>query len=312
MISVQGLSKRFGRTPAVDDVSFEVARGEVLGFLGPNGAGKTTTMRVLSCFVPPDSGSVTVAGHDVLTEPLEVRRRLGYLPENNPLYLDMEVREYLSFVAALRGVPRRDVPSRVGAAAEVCGVGPVLRRGIGRLSKGFRQRVGLAGVLLHDPEILVLDEPTVGLDPHQIIEIRELIRQVGREKTVILSSHILPEVEATCQRVLIINEGRLVGQGTPAELAAQSRGSAFVDLEVRGPVAEVTAALAAVAGVAAVDPAGETEGAVRLRVRCEAGADPREDLAAAVARGGWGLREMRAERLSLETVFLQLTAGEGA
>jgi len=312
MISVSGLSKRFGRTLAVDDVSFEVARGEVLGFLGPNGAGKTTTMRILSCFLPPDTGSATVAGHDVLTEPLEVRRSLGYLPENNPLYLDLEVREYLRLVAELRGVPRRDVAARIGATAEACGIGPVLRRGVGRLSKGYRQRVGLAGVLLHDPEILILDEPTVGLDPSQIIEIRELIREIGREKTVILSSHILPEVEATCHRVLIISEGRIVGQGTPAELAAQARGSEIVDVAVRGPAEEVARALAAVPGVAGVDAAGEERGAARFRVRCEAGADPREELAAAVARGGWGLLELHAERLTLEAVFLKLTGGEGA
>jgi ABC-2 type transport system ATP-binding protein len=312
MISVQGLSKKFGRTLAVDDVSFEVARGEVLGFLGPNGAGKTTTMRILSGFLPADTGTATVAGFDTAAEPLEVRRRLGYLPESNPLYLDMEVGEYLRFVADVRGVPRQEVRRAVAASAESCGIGPVLGRITGQLSKGYRQRVGLAGVLLHNPEILILDEPTVGLDPNQIIEIRELIRNIGREKTVILSSHILPEVEATCQRVLIINEGHIVGQGTPAELAAQARGAEFVDLAVRGPREEVARALAAVPGVAAVEAAGEEEGAALFRARCEAGTDPREELAAAVARGGWGLRELHAERLSLEAVFLKLTAtGEG-
>ena len=311
MISVSGVSKRFGRTLAVDDVSFEVARGEVLGLLGPNGAGKTTTMRILSCYLSADTGSATVAGYDVAAEPLQVRRRLGYLPENNPLYLEMTVDEYLALVAEVRGVPRAELGRRIGYAYEACGLGAVRGRIIGQLSKGFRQRVGLAGALLHDPEILILDEPTVGLDPSQIIEIRELIRGIGREKTVLLSSHILPEVEATCQRVLIFNEGHLVGQGTPGELAAQARGSEFVDLVVRGPRDDVARALAAVPGVAECLEAGEEGGAPRFRVRCEPGTDPREELAAAVARGGWGLLELHAERLSLEDVFLKLTGGEG-
>jgi len=315
MITVSGVSKRFGRTLAVDDVSFEVARGEVLGLLGPNGAGKTTTMRILACYLAADTGAASVAGFDVAAEPLEVRRRLGYLPENNPLYPEMTVREHLELVAAVRGVPRAEAPRRIGHAIEACALGQVAGRIIGQLSKGYRQRVGLAGALLHDPEILILDEPTVGLDPSQIIEIRELIRGIGREKTVLLSSHILPEVEATCQRVLIFNEGHLVGQGTPAELAAQARGSELVDVAVRGPRAAVAAALAAVPGVAECAPAGgdevgEQDGVARFRVRCEAGADPRAALAAAVVQGGWGLIELHAERLSLEDVFLKLT-GEG-
>jgi len=311
MISVAGVSKRFGRTLAVDDVSFEVARGEILGLLGPNGAGKTTMMRILSCFLAADTGSATVAGFDVAAKPLEVRRRLGYLPENNPLYFDMTVAEYISLVAEVRGVPRADTGRVNARAIESCGLGAVRGRIIGQLSKGYRQRIGIAGALLHDPEILVLDEPTVGLDPSQIIEIRELIRGIGSEKTVLLSSHILPEVEATCQRVLIFNEGHLVGQGTPDELAAQARGSEFVDLAVRGPRAEVAQALAAIPGVAECADAGEDQGVPRFRVRCDAGTDPREALAAMVARRGWGLRELHAERLSLEAVFLKLTGGEG-
>jgi ABC-2 type transport system ATP-binding protein len=310
MISVSGVSKRFGRTLAVDDVSFEVARGEILGLLGPNGAGKTTTMRILSCFIAADTGGATVAGFDIAAEPLQVRRRLGYLPENNPLYLEMTVAEYLALVADVRAVPRREVARCTDRALESCGLGAVRGRIIGQLSKGFRQRVGLAGALLHDPEILILDEPTVGLDPTQIIEIRELIRGIGREKTVLLSSHILPEVEATCQRVLIFNQGHLVGQGTPAELAAQARGAEFVDLAVRGPRDEVARALAGVPGVAECALTGEEEGVPRFRVRCDAGTDPREELAALVAARGWGLRELHAERLSLEAVFLKLT-GEG-
>jgi ABC-2 type transport system ATP-binding protein len=222
----------------------------------------------------------------------------------------MTVDEHLALVAAVRGVPRAQVRSKVGRAVEACGLGTVAGRVVGQLSKGYRQRVGLAGALLHDPEILILDEPTVGLDPSQIIEIRELIRGIGREKTVLLSSHILPEVEATCQRVLIFNEGHLVGQGTPAELAAQARGSELIDIAVRGPRETVAAALAAVPGVAECAPAGDGDGVAHFRVRCDAGADPREELAAAVARNGWGLLELHAERLSLEDVFLKLT-GEG-
>ncbi len=311
MISVAGVSKRFGGTLAVDDVSFAVARGEILGLLGPNGAGKTTTMRILSCFLSADTGSATVAGFDVAAEPLEVRRRLGYLPENNPLYFDMTVAEYLSLVADVRRVPRAAKARLVGRAFEGCGLGPVRGRIIGQLSKGYRQRVGLAGALVHDPEVLILDEPTVGLDPTQIIEIRELIRAFGSEKAVLLSSHILPEVEATCQRVVIFNEGHLVGQGTTAELAAQARGSEFVDLAVRGPRELIARELAAVPGVVECVDLGEEAGVPRFRVRCDVGADPREELAAAVARRGWGLRELHAERLSLEDVFIKLTGGEG-
>ena len=311
MISVAGVSKRFGGTLAVDDVSFEVARGEILGLLGPNGAGKTTTMRILSCFLATDTGRATVAGYDIAAEPLEVRRRLGYLPENNPLYFDMTVGEYLSLVAEVRRVPRVDKVRLIARALEGCGLGPVRGRIIGQLSKGYRQRVGLAGALLHDPEVLILDEPTVGLDPTQIIEIRALIRAFGSEKAVLLSSHILTEVEATCQRVLIFNEGHLVGQGTPAELAAQARGSEFVDLEVRGPRDQVAAEIAAVPGVVECVAVSEESGVPRFRVRCDVGADPREDLAAAIARRGWGLRELHAERLSLEAVFIKLTGGEG-
>ncbi len=311
MISVKNLSKSFGRTLAVNDISFEVDRGEILGFLGPNGAGKTTTMRVLTCYLPADQGSVTVAGYDVFRDSVEVRRRLGYLPENNPLYLDLEVREHLGFIAEIHHLPRPDIRRRVAEMVEVCGLAPVLGRVIGELSKGFRQRVGLAQTLLHNPEILVLDEPTVGLDPTQIIEIRELIKRIGREKTVILSSHILPEVEATCQRVLIIHEGRIVGQGTPAELAAQARGAEVLHLVVRGPSPEVADALRSVSGVAECLETGEEDGAVCYQIRCEPGEDRREEISSVVAGNGWGLRELRSEKVSLEDVFMKLTAGEG-
>jgi len=310
MISVKHLSKSFGHTVAVDDISFEVAKGEILGFLGPNGAGKTTTMRVLTCFLPADRGEVTVAGHDVFSDSMAVRRSLGYLPENNPLYLDLEVGEYLRFVAAVRHLAGPEAHRRIEEMYDLCGLGPVRGRLVGELSKGFRQRVGLAQTLIHDPDILVLDEPTVGLDPNQIIEIRELIKRIGEEKTVILSSHILPEVEATCGRVLIIHEGTIVGRGAPDELAAGARGGGVVHLEVRGPGDEVPAALGAVEGVEECRADEGEGGVVRCRIGCLPGADCREALAAAVASRGWGLRELRFERVTLEKVFQELTGGE--
>ncbi len=311
MISVKNLSKSFGRTLAVNDISFEVDRGEILGFLGPNGAGKTTTMRILTCFLPADQGEVIVAGHDVFRDSVAVRRSLGYLPENNPLYLDLEVTEYLRFVARIHHLPAAAIGKKLDEMLETCGLTSVRGRLMNELSKGFRQRVGLAQALIHDPDILVLDEPTVGLDPNQIVEIRELIKRIGQEKTVILSSHILPEVEATCQRVLIIHEGRIVGQGTPSELAARARGGGIVTMEVRGPRREVAEALSAVPDVEECDTAeGGEEGLVRCRVRITAEVDRREELAAAVAGGGWGLRELHTERVSLEDVFHELTGGE--
>ncbi len=311
MISVRNLSKSFGHTVAVNDISFDVARGEILGFLGPNGAGKTTTMRILTCFLSADQGEVRVAGHDVFADSLEVRKALGYLPENNPLYLDLEVEEYLRFVAAVRRLPPGETGSRVKEMVEVCGLGDVRGKLVGELSKGFRQRVGLAQTLIHDPAILVLDEPTVGLDPNQIIEIRELIRRIGREKTVILSSHILPEVEATCGRVLIIHQGVIAGQGSPTELAAGARGGGIVHLVVRGPAEEVKEVLGGVPGVEELGADDEGEGLVRCRAACSPGADCREELAAAVAARGWGLRELQFERVTLEKVFQELTGGEG-
>ncbi len=316
MISVKNLSKSFGRTLAVNDISFEVDRGEILGFLGPNGAGKTTTMRILTSFLPADQGEVIVAGHDVFGDSIAVRRSLGYLPENNPLYLDLEVTEYLRFVARIHHLPPAAIGKKLDEMLETCGLMSVRGRLMSELSKGFRQRVGLAQALIHDPDILVLDEPTVGLDPNQIVEIRELIKRIGQEKTVILSSHILPEVEATCQRVLIIHEGSIVGQGTPSELAARARGGGIVTMEVRGPRREVAEALSAVPDVEECDveecddAEGEEEGLVRCRVRIPAAVDRREELAAAVTGRGWGLRELHTERVSLADVFHELTGGE--
>jgi ABC-2 type transport system ATP-binding protein len=310
MIEVTGLKKRFGPTVAVDDISFSVMKGEVLGFLGPNGAGKTTTMRILTCFLPCDEGTATVAGYDTATDSMEVRRRIGYLPENNPLYLEMEVTEYLRFIAGVRGIPREQVSGRLRRMIDDCGLGPVIGRPIGALSKGFRQRVGLAQTLIHDPEVLILDEPTTGLDPNQIMEIRDLIRQVGREKTIILSSHILPEVQATCERILIISEGRIVGSGTPEELARQARGGDTLHLVIKGPDGSLREPLAAVDGVISVEEGGAEDGGFRLEAVINPESDPRADIFGLAVSRGWVILEMRREAASLEAVFHRLTTGE--
>jgi ABC-2 type transport system ATP-binding protein len=311
MISVRNLTKTFGRTLAVDDVSFEVTRGEVVGFLGPNAAGKTTTMRMLTCYLAPDSGTATVAGYDVSEASLEVRRRVGYLPESAPLYLDMDVVAYLEFVADVRGIPSAERPRRVRRMVEVCGLETMLGRTVGTLSKGFRQRVGLAQTLIHDPEILILDEPTTGLDPSQIIEIRELVKEIGKERTVILSTHILPEVEVTCTRVLIINEGRLVASGTPQELQSVAGGehSVYVSLDSGGAPAEET--LGKIRSVRSVSRVGGPKGGyVTYLLKAVDGADIGAEVFKAVTANRWTLNELRRETLSLEDIFLRLTTKE--
>lgn len=311
MIEVRHLSKRFGRTVAVDDVSFEVRKGEVLGFLGPNGAGKTTTMRILTCYLTPDSGSAAVAGYDVVNDSLEVRRRVGYLPENAPLYQDMDVVSYLEFVAEVRGIPREDRKRRIDSMVDVCGLESVVGRGVGELSKGFKQRVGLAQTLIHDPDFLVLDEPTTGLDPSQIIEIRELIKEIGKERTVILSTHILPEVEATCSRVIIINEGSLVASGTPEELHSAAGGEDTIHVSLRGNDADVRTALSRMRGVKSVTGAAPGPGGfTAYRVRAVDGGDLGEMIFRAAVDNGWTLNELRRETMSLEDIFLRLTTLE--
>src|SRR5712675_96531 len=254
MIKVEGLSKRYARTTAVDNVSFEVKKGEIVGFLGPNGAGKTTTMRVLTCFLPPTSGTAQVAGFDVLEQPMEVKRRIGYLPETPPLYPEMEVIEYLEFVGRLKGVPKENLARRVDEAAEKCSVGDVKSKLISKLSKGYRQRVGLAQAIIHNPEVLILDEPTSGLDPKQIIETRQLIRSLAGDHTIILSTHILSEIENSCDKVIIINQGKLVATDTVANLTNRLRGAEAVALEIDAPLpeAEIRARLEQVSGVSRV------------------------------------------------------------
>ena len=306
MIEVRNLTKIYVRQKAVDDVSFSIEKGEVFGFLGPNGAGKSTTMRVLTCFIPATSGSATVAGHDVFRDSLRARRNIGYLPESVPLYPEMRAREYLRFRAAVKGVSRGARREQIGRAVERCGLGEVYNNIIGTLSKGYRQRLGLAAALLGDPPVMILDEPTIGLDPNQVREVRRVIKEMGADRTVILSTHILPEVEMMCGRVLIINRGRAVAIGTPAELAAAVEGKSKIDLDVRGSGERISEALGRIRGVTCVacDQHGET---VSIAVEIEKGRDVREEISAALVASGGVIREMRSRKLSLEDIFAEMT-----
>jgi len=307
MIEVAGLTKRYGPTLAVSDVSFDVQKGEVLGFLGPNGAGKTTTMRVITGYLPPSEGKIRVAGYDVIEEPLEAKRRTGYLPESPPVYPDMTVSEYLAFVARIKGVPRKEIKTRIGEVSEKCAVTDVQHRQIGKLSKGYRQRVGLAQALIHNPDVLILDEPTAGLDPKQIIETRELIRGLAGQHTIVLSTHILPEVSKTCERVLVINQGRIVASGTPDELTHRLQGYETVLLTAEGPAAEMMEKLQRVSGVNLVEPRDAADSRVTFEVHAEKGHDVRAELARAVVESQWKLLELKTSGLSLEDIFLKLT-----
>ena len=310
MIKVSHLTKKFAGCTAVDDVSFEVGRGEIVGFLGPNGAGKTTTMRILACYLPATGGSATVAGHDVFADSLEVRRRIGYLPENVPLYPEMRVDEYLQFRAALKGVPAASRRKRIGEVKDLCGLKDVGRRIIGQLSKGYRQRVGLAESMVHDPDLLILDEPTIGLDPNQIRQVRGLIKDLAQRHTILLSTHILTEVEMTCRRVLIIHRGRIVASDTPENLRGLMQGGAQVTVELRGPGEQVLAGLQALPGVRRVAAEVAGEGWTRYVLEGEGDADVRPAVFDAVSRGGWALRELHREHRTLEDVFVSLTQGE--
>lgn len=324
VLQVRGLTKRYGPSRGIEDVSFTVSHGEVLGLLGPNGAGKTTTLRVITGYLPASEGTVVVDGYDLWESPYEVRRRIGYLPDNPPLYGDMTVYEYLAFMAELHEVPRARRAGRIDEVIERLQLGDVAGRLVGRLSRGYRQRVGLAQAVIHEPPLLVCDEPTVGLDPRQIAEMRELIRGFGREHAVLFSSHILSEVRVLCQRIAILHHGRVLAQGSPEALGAELRGAPRWTVRVKGPADAVRTTLAAVPGVSAVRVQGETTDAeadvVSLEVR---GRPPDvgdgatgtsravgEALFAALARGGWPVRELRVHETSLEEVFLELTAGE--
>ncbi len=315
MIKVQGLTKRYARTVAVDNISFEVEKGQIVGFLGPNGAGKTTTMRVLTCFLPPTMGTANVAGFDVLDNPMEVKKRIGYLPESPPLYPEMEVMEYLTFVGKLKGIPSGDLARRISDVVGRCAIGDVRTRLIGKLSKGFRQRVGLAQAIIHNPPVLILDEPTSGLDPKQIIEIRELLKSLAGEHTIILSTHILSEVEHSCEHVIIIDRGKLVAIDTVANLTNRLRGSEAVALEVEAAggqpsPGDVLQRLEQVAGVSRVVMKDSKDGRLTFEVESLQGRHIRAELARSVVNAGWSLTELRAVGLSLEDIFLQLTAAE--
>jgi ABC-2 type transport system ATP-binding protein len=306
VLRAEGLVKRFEGLTAVDGVSFGVRRGEVFGFLGPNGAGKTTTIRILTGYMPATSGAANVAGFDVFSQSLAARRQIGYLPESVPLYTDMRVREYLNFRAKLRGMSKPDRQKRLERVVEMCWLGEAVDRPIGQLSKGFRQRVGLADALIHDPKVLILDEPTIGLDPTQIREMRNLIRQLGGKHTVLLSSHILPEVEATCDRTIIIAAGRIVAQGTVEQLRHQILGGSRVIAELRGNGQQMRKDIAGLGGVRNVE-LQEQDGWNRLLIETS-GKDVREDVSQMAARKGWNLREIRLEVGSLEEFFVQVVA----
>ena len=312
MIEVRNLSKKFGNIVAVNGVSFTVNKGEVVGLLGPNGAGKTTTMRIVTCYLPATSGTALVGGFDVFENSLEVRKRVGYLPENAPLYLDMPVLDFLQFISAIRGIPKQETKSRIRKMVEVCGLESAINRDIGELSKGFRQRVGLAQSLIHDPEILILDEPTVGLDPTQIIEIRELIKEIGKEKTVILSSHILPEVSATCNRIIIIHKGEIVGSGTPDEMAQSSKKSEIIHITIKGPLEDIQRQLNGIPEVVEFKVASRDDGVNSFEIKSELGVDLSEKLFFMVVNNRWILTELKKETVNLEEIFLKLTTEENS
>jgi ABC-2 type transport system ATP-binding protein len=310
MIKVENLSKRYAGVTALSNVSFEVKRGEIVGFLGPNGAGKSTTMRILTGFIPASAGRAEVAGFDVFENSIEVRRHIGYMPENNPLYTDMRVTEYLGFRARLKAVHRQKRKARVTEAMELCGIEDVRHRIIGLLSKGYRQRVGLADALLAEPDLLILDEPTIGLDPVQIRQVRQLIKDLGKEHTILLSTHILPEVEMTCNRVIIIHHGRILASDTPDSLMKTLNAGGLIQVEVRGPGADVQAKLRNVEGVESVTATDVGDGFVRVLLQPKPGADPREAIYQAVSSGGWTLRELSRARTTLEDIFVQITREE--
>ncbi len=309
MIQASGLTHYYGPYRAIEDVNFGVHKGEVLGFLGPNGAGKTTTMRIITGFMPPTEGKVTLADFDVVEQSLEARRRIGYLPETVPLYTDMPVDSYLKYMGTLRGMAPRQIKRRIGEVIDVCHLGEYHKTLVGKLSKGFRQRVGIAQAILHEPEVLVMDEPTIGIDPIQVVETRRLIQDLGKEQTVVLSSHILPEVSMICGRVLIIHQGKIVAEDTPDNLAHRLQGSEQLQVEVRGPAAEVLPALQKVKGVVEVTRRPQRDRDIYL-IQVQQGQDLRDEISRAVVSNGWSLLSMQTAGMSLEDIFLRLTTHE--
>jgi ABC-2 type transport system ATP-binding protein len=315
MITVKELTKKYARTTAVDQISFEVKKGQIVGFLGPNGAGKTTTMRILTCFLPPSSGTASVAGFDVLEQPIDVKKRIGYLPETPPLYPEMETSEYLGYVGKLKGLRGAGLQKRVSYVLDRCAVADVSKKLLGKLSKGYRQRVGLAQAIIHNPDVLILDEPTAGLDPKQINETRDLIKGLAGDHTIILSTHILPEVEQTCQQVIIINKGKLVATDSVHNLQdrAQGAGSVLIEVAARTGALDLAAAklrLEQVAGVTRVLSRDSRDNLGVFEVEAHNDRAIRGDLARAIVQAGWDLNEMRTAAVSLEEIFLQLTGAE--
>jgi ABC-2 type transport system ATP-binding protein len=311
LIEINHLTKYYGTKAAIQDVSFNVEKGEILGFLGPNAAGKTTTMRILTCFMPATSGTAKISGFDVFNDSLEVRKRIGYLPENPPLYTDMTVEKFLEFVGIIKGIEHKQIKKRVSEVMEKTSIQTEAKRLIKHLSKGYKQRVGIAQALIHNPAVLILDEPTIGLDPKQIIEVRRLIKSLGESHTIILSTHILPEVSMTCQRVIIINEGKVVASDTTEALTKRLKGSENLYIEVEGPTSKVESKMKSLKGVTRViQQKTSKENATGFNVETELRADLRKDLAALVVNQGWGLLEMRPVGMSLEEVFLHLTTKE--
>jgi gliding motility-associated transport system ATP-binding protein len=312
MIKVEGLSKRYARNLAVDNISFEVDKGEIVGFLGPNGAGKTTTMRILTCFLPPTSGKASVAGFDTIESPLEVKKRIGYLPETPPVYPEMEIQEYLTFVGQLKGMSSNGLAKRVDEVMGRCAIGDVRSKLIGKLSKGYRQRVGLAQAIIHNPEVLILDEPTSGLDPKQIIETRELIASLAGDHTIILSTHILSEIEHACSKVIIISRGKVMATDTVNNLTNRLRGSEAVNVEVIASVSsgEIRQLFEQMPGISRVMLKNSQENIHTFEIESMQGKNVRGDVARAVVQSGWTLNELRPLGFSLEDIFLQLTQSE--
>ena len=309
MLEVKNLSKKFGDVQALKDLNFHVKKGEILGFLGPNGAGKTTTMRIITCYIPATAGAVQVDGLDTVTNSLRVREKIGYLAETNPLYNDMTVREYFLFVGEIRGLKQPKLNSRIDEMFSICGLTKMTQRQIGKLSKGYRQRVGLAQSMMHNPDLLILDEPMSGLDPNQIIEIRQLIKKIGQEKTVIYCSHILPEVSATCSRIIIINEGQIVASGTADELTARSTKGNRYSATIRADRGAVQSTLAKLPGISSVTVKGAAMDWTTVELLCSTNDDIGEEIFKCVVAKGWTLSELRHETASLEDVFTQLTRG---
>ncbi len=310
MITVKNLTKTFGKNVAVNGISFEVQKGEIVGFLGPNGAGKTTTMKILTCYIPADSGTAKVADFDVDVSPIDIKKRIGYLPENNPLYFDMGIVDYLNYIAEIRGIPKSKRVQRIREIIEICSLEKEIKKDIGELSKGFRQRVGLAQSLIHDPSILILDEPTSGLDPNQIIEIRDLIKKIGQEKTIILSTHILPEVTATCTRAIIINEGKIVADGTPEEIVSKGQSGLTLIIKIKASKEQIESQLHNISDIKEIKLLSENNGFNRYEIKTEGTSDPSEDIFNLVVKNNWTLTELRPEYLSLEDVFKKLTIGD--